>query len=151
MHDKADFEIGLRHNLDILEVIEADGKMSEAAGVDLQGLDRFKARKVAVEKLTELGALEKEEAYTNNVGYSESADVQNEQRFIEQWFLKYPSVEKSRAVVAKGEMKFHPDRWAKVYDHRMGACRIGASAASFGGDTEFQFGRFQKFIRQLIR
>jgi valyl-tRNA synthetase len=43
-----------------------------------------------------------------------------EPRLSEQWFLKYPSVEKSRAVVAKGEMKFHPDRWAKVYDHWMG-------------------------------
>ncbi|HUB88005.1 MAG TPA: class I tRNA ligase family protein, partial [Verrucomicrobiae bacterium] len=64
--------------------------------------------------------LEKEEPYTNNVGYSERADVPIEPRLSEQWFLKYPSTEKSRAVVAKGEMKFHPDRWAKVYDHWMG-------------------------------
>src|SRR5450432_1519337 len=119
-HDKADFEIGARHKLAAIEVIEADGKMSDAAGADLRGLDRFKARKVAVEKLTELGALEKEEPYTNNVGYSERADVPIEPRLSEQWFLKYPSVDKSRAVVAKGEMKFHPDRWAKVYDHWMG-------------------------------
>jgi valyl-tRNA synthetase len=94
--------------------------MNELAGKDLNGLDRFKARKVAVEKLTELGALEKEEPYTNNVGFSERADVPIEPRLSEQWFLKYPSTEKSRAVVATGEMKFHPDRWAKVYDHWMG-------------------------------
>jgi valyl-tRNA synthetase len=118
-HDKADFEIGERHKLAQIEVIDAAGHMNEAAGADLNGLDRFKARKVAVEKLTELGALEKEEPYTNNVGYSERADVPIEPRLSEQWFLKYPSVEKSRAVVAKGEMKFHPDRWAKVYDHWM--------------------------------
>ncbi len=119
-HDKADFEIGARHKLAAIEVIAANGHMNDAAGADLRGLDRFKARKVAVEKLTELGALEKEEPYTNNVGYSERADVPIEPRLSEQWFLKYPSVEKSRAVVAKGEMKFHPDRWAKVYDHWMG-------------------------------
>jgi valyl-tRNA synthetase len=132
-HDKADFEIynriiakGLAENNDelggmtLIEVIDAKGQMSDAAGADLRGLDRFKARKVAVEKLTELGALEKEEPYTNNVGYSERADVPIEPRLSEQWFLKYPSVEKSRAVVAKGEMKFHPERWAKVYDHWMG-------------------------------
>jgi len=116
-HDKADFEIGLRHKLVVAEVINADGTMNDAAGVDLKGLDRFKARKVAVEKLTELGSLEKEEPYTNNVGFSERADVPIEPRLSWQWFLKYPSVEKSRAVVANGEMKFHPERWAKVYDH----------------------------------
>jgi valyl-tRNA synthetase len=119
-HDKADFEIGARHKLAQIEVIDAKGQMTDAAGANLRGLDRFKARKVAVEKLTELGALEKEEPYTNNVGYSERADVPIEPRLSEQWFLKYPSVEKSRAVVANGEMKFHPERWAKVYDHWMG-------------------------------
>jgi valyl-tRNA synthetase len=119
-HDKADFEIGARHKLAAIEVIAANGQMNDAAGADLRDLDRFKARKVAAEKLTELGLLEKEEPYTNNVGYSERADVPIEPRLSEQWFLKYPSVEKSRAVVGSGEMKFHPDRWAKVYDHWMG-------------------------------
>src|SRR3954447_23401765 len=74
-HDKADFEIGQRHKLPVMEVIEADGKMNALAGQDLNGLDRFAARKIAVEKLKELGSLEKEEPYTNNVGYSERADV----------------------------------------------------------------------------
>jgi valyl-tRNA synthetase len=132
-HDKADFEIynrivakGLAEQneelggMAIIEVIDATGHMTEWAGEDLKGLDRFKARKVAVEKLTELGALEKEEPYTNNVGFSERADVPIEPRLSEQWFLRYPSAEKSRAVVADGKMKFFPDRWAKVYDHWMG-------------------------------
>jgi len=118
-HDKADFEIGLRHKLAPIEVIDATGQMNDAAGADLRGLDRFKARKVAAEKLTELGALEKEEPYTNNVGFSERADVPIEPRLSEQWFLKYPSVPASKACVASGTMKFHPDRWAKVYDHWM--------------------------------
>ena len=144
-HDKADFEIGQRHKLAQIEVITADGHMNDLAGVDLKGLDRFKARKVAMEKLTELGALEKEEPYTNNVGFSERAEVPIEPRLSEQWFLKYPGVEKSRACVEQvevggasstshtssqgvadfhppkdGKMHFHPQRWAKVYDHWMG-------------------------------
>jgi valyl-tRNA synthetase len=157
-HDKADFEIGERHKLAPIEVIDAKGHMNDAAGADLRGLDRFKARKVALEKLTELGALEKEEPYTNNIGYSERADVPIEPRLSEQWFLKYPSVEKSRGCVAQegsatvpvaasgvspdaslrggipfggtpngadgtsalpGKMRFHPQRWAKVYYHWM--------------------------------
>jgi valyl-tRNA synthetase len=62
----------------------------------------------------------KEEPYQNNVGYSERADVPIEHRLSEQWFLKYPSTQPSQEVVAKGEMRFFPDRWAKVYDHWMG-------------------------------
>jgi len=125
-HDKADFDIGQRHGLAQLEVIAADGKMNDAAGADLRGLDRFKARKVAVEKLKELGSLVKEEPYTNNVGYSERADVPVEPRLSEQWFLKYPCVEQARSAVAgvgdpgSDRIHFHPERWAKVYDHWMG-------------------------------
>jgi valyl-tRNA synthetase len=119
-HDKADYEIGQRHKLPIIEVIKADGTMNDAAGADLKGLDRFKARTAAAEKLKEIGAWEKDEPYTNNVGYSERADVPIEPRLSEQWFLKYPSVDKSRAVVTDGRMKFNPERWAKVYDHWMG-------------------------------
>jgi valyl-tRNA synthetase len=98
-HDKADFEIAQRHKLPVVEVINADGSMNALAGAPLAGLDRFKARKVAVEQLTELGALEKEEPYTNNVGFSERADVPIEPRLSEQWFLKYPSVAPSKNCV----------------------------------------------------
>ena len=69
-HDKADFEIGQRHKLAQIDIMHPNGHMNDLAGVNLKGLDRFKARKVAVEKLAELGALEKEEPYTNNVGFS---------------------------------------------------------------------------------
>ncbi len=116
-HDKADFEIGQRHKLAIVEVINADGSMNELAGADLKGLDRFKARKVAEEKLAELGALVETKPYENNVGFSQRADVPIEPRLSEQWFLKYPAVPESKTCVAEGRMKFHPDRWAKVYDH----------------------------------
>ncbi|MGH8022425.1 MAG: valine--tRNA ligase [Limisphaerales bacterium] len=118
-HDKADFEIGLRHQLRQIDIMHPNGNMNELAGRDLAGLERFKARKAAAEKLAELGLLEKEEPYTNNVGFSERTDVPIEPRLSEQWFLKYPSVEKARDCVAHGQMKLHPDRWAKVYDHWM--------------------------------
>jgi valyl-tRNA synthetase len=83
----------------------------------LRGLDRFKARKTSVEKLKELGVFVEEQPYENNVGFSQRADVPIEPRLSEQWFLKYPAVKQSQACVADGRMKFHPDRWAKVYDH----------------------------------
>ncbi len=116
-HDKADFDIGQRHKLPLIEVINADGSMNALAGADLNGLDRFKARKIAVEKLREFEVLVEEKPYENNVGFSQRADVPIEPRLSEQWFLKYPAVEQSKACVAEGRMKFHPERWAKVYDH----------------------------------
>ncbi|HTB85344.1 MAG TPA: valine--tRNA ligase [Candidatus Sulfotelmatobacter sp.] len=157
-HDKADFDIGARHKLPLIEVINADGSMNPLAGGPLSGLDRFKARKVAVEILKEQGVLVEEKPYENNVGFSQRADVPIEPRLSEQWFLKYPAVEQSKACVhhdqdservpmadarvsaeslgssgdapfSKGslaparaagvsdKMRFHPQRWAKVYDH----------------------------------
>ncbi|MEI7807577.1 MAG: valine--tRNA ligase, partial [Verrucomicrobiota bacterium] len=116
-HDKADFDIGTRHKLPLIEVINADGTMNTLAGGPLAGLDRFKARKVAVEILTEQGVMIEAKPYENNVGFSQRADVPIEPRLSEQWFLEYPCVEASKSCVAEGRMKFHPDRWAKVYDH----------------------------------
>jgi valyl-tRNA synthetase len=116
-HDKADFEIGLRHKLPVIDVLTADAKMTAEAGADLAGLDRFVARKKAAEILEAAGTLDKAEPYENNVGFSQRADVPIEPRLSEQWFLKYPAVEQSKACVATGAMKFYPDRWAKVYDH----------------------------------
>ena len=119
-HDKADFEIAQRHGLPAVDVMHPNGILNELAGKDLAGMERFAARKRAAELLAEIGSLVKEEPYQNNVGYSERADVPIESRLSEQWFLKYPSVPPSQDVVAKGEMRFFPDRWAKVYDHWMG-------------------------------
>jgi valyl-tRNA synthetase len=131
-HDPADFAIwerivalGLKQNLTELremrprEVIDGEGHMTELAGSDLRGLDRIQARQVAAEKLRELGLMAKEEPYQNKVGFSERANVPIEPRLSEQWFLKYPAVDASRACVATAAMRFFPDRWAKVYDHWM--------------------------------
>ena len=119
-HDKADFEIGQRHGVDTIEVIDAEGRMNDLAGEGLAGLDRFEARKKATAKLEELGVLIKTDDYKNSVGFSERADVPVEPRLSEQWFLKYPSQDPSRACVADGVMKFYPERWTKTYDYWMG-------------------------------
>jgi valyl-tRNA synthetase len=118
-HDPADFLIGQRHQLPSIEVIDESGLMNANAGSTLAGLDRSKARTLAAEQLKELGLLEKEEAYSNQVGYSERADVPVEPRLSEQWFLRYPSTDKSRTIVSSGKLRFFPERWSKVYDHWM--------------------------------
>jgi valyl-tRNA synthetase len=118
-HDKVDFEIGQRHRLPALDVLNADGTLNAAAGDELVGLDRFAGRKKAAELLKGADALVGEEPYTNNVGYSERADVPIEPRLTWQWWLRYPRVEEAKAAVRDGQIKFFPDRWAKVYLHWM--------------------------------
>ncbi|MEO7598847.1 MAG: valine--tRNA ligase [Opitutus sp.] len=116
-HDRVDYEIGLRHKLPVIDVLEANGSLNAEAGEDLAGLDRFAGRKKAAELLKANGALVAEEAYANNVGYSERADVPIEPRLTEQWWLRYPKVEEAKAAVRDGHIKFHPERWSKVYLH----------------------------------
>ena len=95
-HDKNDFEIGQRHGLENIEVIDCDGKLNHLAEDDFNGMDRFLARKVAAQKLEELGLLIEREPYENIVGFSERGDVPIEPRLSEQWFLKYPKVEEAK-------------------------------------------------------
>ena len=116
-HDKNDFEIGQRHDLPVIDVIDPDGRLNALAGEEFDGMDRFKARKAAVEKLEDLGLLLEREPYQNSVGFSERGDVPVEPRLSEQWFLKYPKVEEAKRAVESGIIKFHPDRWRKTYLH----------------------------------
>jgi valyl-tRNA synthetase len=116
-HDKVDFEIGMRHGLPVIDVLEANGVLNALAGEELAGLERFAGRKKAAELLKERGALVAEEAYANNVGYSERADVPIEPRLTWQWWLRYPRVEEAKAAVRDGHIQFHPERWSKVYLH----------------------------------
>jgi valyl-tRNA synthetase len=118
-HDKADFEIGLRHNLPIIDVLTPEAHINCPEVPDLHGLDRFVARKRAAAKLEEMGLLIKVEEYDNNVGFSERAAVPVEPRISMQWFLKYPKVKEAAEAVANGDIKFRPERWAKTYAHWM--------------------------------
>jgi valyl-tRNA synthetase len=116
-HDKVDFEVGQRHKLPAIDVLHADGTLNELAGPELAGLDRFAGRKKSAELLKACGALLGEETYANNVGYSERADVPIEPRLTWQWWLRYPKIEEAKAAVRDGHIKFHPERWSKVYLH----------------------------------
>jgi valyl-tRNA synthetase len=118
-HDKADFEIGIRHGLEIIDVLTPDAHINCPDCPDLHGLDRFVARKRAAAKLEEMGLLIKVEEYENNVGFSERAHVPIEPRISMQWFLKYPCVKEAADAVANGDIRFRPERWAKTYAHWM--------------------------------
>ena len=96
-HDKADFEIGQRHGLEIIDILTPDAHINCPEVVDLHGLDRFVARRKAAAKLEEMGLLIKVEEYDNNVGFSERSDVPIEPRISMQWFLKYPCWKPSKA------------------------------------------------------
>ncbi|WP_309397553.1 valine--tRNA ligase [Cerasicoccus maritimus] len=116
-HDRADFEIGQRHNLEVIDVLTPDGKINCPECPELHGKDRFEARKLAANILEEMGLLVDREKYENNVGFSERADVPIEPRLSDQWWMKYPKIEEAKQVVRDGKIKFYPERWTKTYLH----------------------------------
>lgn len=116
-HDQVDFDIGKRHGMPLIDVMNPDGTLNGLAGEEFDGMDRFDARKVAVAKLESLNLLIEAEDYHNNLGFSERAGVPIEPRLSEQWYLKYPRVGEAKRAVAKGIIRFHPKRWEKVYLH----------------------------------
>src|SRR5712691_5618474 len=114
-HDKLDFEIGQRHNLPVVDVLYADGRINCPAVPELDGLDRFEARKKAAELLQDRHLLAKTEPYENNIGFSDRSDVPIEPRLSEQWFLRYPKTKEALAVVRDHLIRFFPAHWEKVY------------------------------------
>lgn len=118
-HDKADFEIGIRNDLEIIDVFHPDATVNCPEVPELDGLDRFVARKKAASMLEERGLLIKVEEHENNVGFSERADVPIEPRISMQWFLRYPETERTAAAVANEEISYRPARWAKTHANWM--------------------------------
>ncbi len=114
-HDALDFEIGERHDLPIIDVLDPRGRINCPAVPELHGLDRFEARKKAGELLQTRGLLAKVEPYENNVGFSDRSDVPIEPRISEQWFLRYPRTKEALAVVRDHLIRFFPAHWEKVY------------------------------------
>ena len=118
-HDAHDYEIGLRHNLPILDIIDDHGRLTEEAQI-LVGEDRFDARKKIVKMLEEAGNIEKIEDYTSPVGYSERTNAVIEPRLSAQWFLKMGELApRALASVEDGFVKFIPDKYRNTYRHWM--------------------------------
>ncbi len=114
-HDPNDFEVGLRHNLEQIKVIDDAGIMSKNAG-RYEGMERYQARKAIVEDLTKLGLLEKTEEHKHNVGGCYRCNTVIEPSLSEQWFVKMkPLAEPAIRVVKEGKIKFVPDRFSKIY------------------------------------
>jgi valyl-tRNA synthetase len=117
-HDPNDFDMGRKHDLEIINILNKDGTLNENAGEEFAGLDRFEGREKVVERLKEEDLLEKIEDHVHNVGYSERADEMVEPMVSRQWFVKMePLAEKALEVVEEGKIDFHPGRWVKTYNH----------------------------------
>lgn len=118
-HDINDYEIGLRHNLPVIDIIDNHGKLNEKAMI-LVGEDRFAARKKIVKMLEESGNLEKIEEYTSPIGYSERTNAIIEPKLSTQWFLKMEDLAKmALESVESGKVKLIPDKYRNTYRHWM--------------------------------
>jgi len=114
-HDPNDFEVGLRHNLEIIRVLDDNGKVNELGG-KYEGLDRYDARKQIVADLEAGGYLVKIEDHAHNVGTCYRCHKDVEPIISAQWFVKMkPLAEDAIRVVKEGETKFVPERFSKTY------------------------------------
>ena len=121
-HDPNDFEVGLRHNLEVIRVIADDGHINENGGPYF-GLDRYECRKAIVSDLEEQGYLIKTEPYSHNVGTCYRCHNDVEPLISAQWFVKMePLAKEALRVVNEGEVKFVPERFAKTYTNWMENC-----------------------------
>jgi valyl-tRNA synthetase len=118
-HDINDYEIGMRHNLESIDILNDDGTLSEAAQLFV-GEDRFVVRDKIIPALEAAGNLNKVEDYTNKVGFSERTDAVIEPKLSAQWFLKMSDLAKPALdAVMNDEIEFHPKKFKNLYRHWM--------------------------------
>lgn len=116
-HDPNDYMLGEKYNLPSIDIFNDNGTISEAAGMYV-GMDRFEVRKQIEIDLQKAGLLEKIEAYTNKVGFSERTDVVIEPKLSMQWFLKMEHLAKMALdPVMNDEIKFYPVKYKNIYRH----------------------------------
>ena len=116
-HDVNDYMLGEKHNLQSIDIFNADGTLSEAAGLYV-GMDRFAVREQIEKDLLEAGLMEKVEAYTNNVGFSERTNVPIEPKLSMQWFLRMQHfADLALPPVMNDEIKFYPAKYKNTYRH----------------------------------
>ena len=115
-HDFNDFEVGKRHNLELLNILNDDGSLNENCPTEYQGMDRFDARKQVVKALKENGFIEKIEDYKTTIPYGDRSNTIVEPYLTHQWFCNAEELAKqAMKVVNDGETKFFPQNWEKTY------------------------------------
>lgn len=118
-HDVNDYMLGQTHNLESIDIFNDNGTLN-AYGLQYEGMDRFDVRKKIEKDLEDMGLLEKVEAYTNKVGYSERTNVPIEPKLSMQWFLKMENLAKpALEAVENDTIKFHPAKFKNMYRHWM--------------------------------
>ncbi len=118
-HDENDYNIGLKHNLDTINIFNEDGTLNASAEFFV-GEDRFEARKKIIPELKKAGHLVKDEDYVNKVGYSERTDVVIEPRLSAQWFIKMKELAKPALEnVMNDTIRFYPPKFKNLYKHWM--------------------------------
>lgn len=116
-HDPNDFEVGVKHKLEMINTINPDGTLNENTG-EFNNIERFEARKKILKKLKELDLIEKIEEYTHNIGFSQRGGEPVEPYLSDQFFVKMkPFTEDAIKVVKEGKIKFYPNHWVKTYEH----------------------------------
>ncbi|MGL4394178.1 MAG: valine--tRNA ligase [Brevinema sp.] len=115
-HDPNDYEVGVRHQLDMPMVMTEDAKMNDYVPAEFRGMDRFEAREAVVKMMKDIGALVKIENHTHKVGYSQRGNVPIESMLSEQWFIAMKTLaQDAKQVVVDEQIKFHPSHWTKTY------------------------------------
>lgn len=118
-HDPNDYEIGLTHSLEVIDILNEDGTLNESAQLYV-GADRFKARKLAVKDLKARGHLVKIERYNNKVGHSERTDAIVEPRLSMQWYVNMEELVKpALKAVMEDTIQFYPEKFKNTYAHWM--------------------------------
>lgn len=115
-HDPNDYEVGLRHGLEMPVIMTEEAKMSSDVPESYRGLDRFEARQAVVAGMKHLGLLKKIEEHTHKVGYSQRGHVPIEPMLSEQWFIAMKTLAaQAKAAVENGSIEFYPAHWKKTY------------------------------------
>ena len=115
-HDFNDFDIGKKHDLEIISILDQSAKIIQSAPKEYKGLDRFDARRKIVEDIESLGLMQEIEDYTLTIPRGDRSGAILEPLITNQWFLKMePLAEPAITVVKNGELKFVPENWSKTY------------------------------------
>ena len=115
-HDFNDFEVGKRHNLELLNILNDDGSLNDKCPKDYVGMDRFDARKKIVKALKDQGFIEKIEDYKTTIPYGDRSNTIVEPYLTNQWFCNAEELAKQAiSVVRNGETEFFPSNWEKTY------------------------------------